>query len=204
MNRTREIERISAALQGIAGMKDPGPKAETILDIFGSFKAFIESDFSALSPVIGKPAARKISAILPTFRAYCAALNEGETIANRIQLENRCKSLLMGKRVEKFVVICVNARCQVIGERIISTGSVSEVSAYPRLVLETAINYNAHSVFLCHNHPGGTCAPSQADIASTETIKRALKMIDVCVLDHMIIAGDKGYSMSQHGDISFN
>lgn len=204
MNRENEKARIAETLRNIAGMKEPEEKAEIILDKIGSFKNFIESNETALSGIIGKTAARKIAAILPTFRAYCAALVPGKQIANRIELENYCKSLLLGERVEKFVVICVNAQCKIIGERVISTGSISEVSAFPRLVLETVLNYNAHSVFFTHNHPGGTCAPSREDINSTIQLKNVLKAIDVHVLDHMIIAGDKGYSMSQHGDISFN
>ena len=85
----------------------------------------------------------------------------------------------------------------------IASGSVSEVSAYPRLVMETVLDYNAHSVFFCHNHPGGTCAPSAEDISTTLQLQRLLGGVDVMVLDHMIIAGANAYSMAQHGDIEF-
>ena len=91
--------------------------------------------------------------------------------------------------MEEFWVICVNAQCRVLGQQLISTGSLSEVSAYPRLVMEAVLTYNAHSVFFCHNHPGGTCAPSQEDIASTLQLQRLLRGVDVMTLDHMIIAG---------------
>jgi DNA repair protein RadC len=100
-------------------------------------------------------------------------------------------------------VIALNAKCNVLGRRKISTGSLSEVSAYPRLVLETALNYNAHSVLLCHNHPGGTCAPSPEDISSTLQLQRLLNGVGILVLDHIIVAGTNTYSMIQHGDIDY-
>ena len=113
------------------------------------------------------------------------------------------KSLLMGERTERFYVIALNAQCKVTGRRKISEGSLSEVSAYPRLVLETALNYNAHSVLLCHNHPGGTCAPSPEDLASTLQLQRLLNGVGILLLDHIIVANDSTYSMVQHGDIDY-
>ena len=100
-------------------------------------------------------------------------------------------------------MIALNAQCNVLGRRRISEGSLSEVSAYPRLVMETALNYNAHSVLLCHNHPGGTCAPSQEDIASTLQLQRLLNGVGILVLDHIIVAGSVTYSMIEHGDIDY-
>ena len=69
------------------------------------------------------------------------------------------------------------------------------------MVMETALNYNAHSVFFCHNHPGGTCAPSTEDVASTIQLQRLLNGVGILVLDHIIVAGTNTYSMAQHGDI---
>ena len=108
-----------------------------------------------------------------------------------------------GNRNEQFYVICLNAQCKIIGKRKISEGSLSEVSAYPRIVTETALNYNAHSVLLAHNHPGGTCAPSPEDITSTITIQKILNQLGILVLDHVIVANNKTYSMIQHGDIDY-
>ena len=105
--------------------------------------------------------------------------------------------------VENYYVIALNAKCNVLGQRRISMGSLSEVSAYPRLVMETALNYNAHSVLLSHNHPGGTCAPSPEDIAATKQLQRLLNGVGILVLDHIIVAGDRTYSMIQHGDIDY-
>lgn len=194
-------EALVKILRDICGNRDPEKTADTLLESFGSFKGVIEARQEALAKVTTGANARKISAILPILRAVIRTENEQpEQIASRRELENLCKSLMIGERVEKFYVICVNAQCRVLGTRCITTGSLSEVSAYPRLVAETALNYNAHSVFFSHNHPGGTCAPSCEDIKSTIQLKRLLNSIGINVLDHLIVAGGQTYSMAQHGD----
>ena len=69
--------------------------------------------------------------------------------------------------------------------------------------METTLNYNAYSVLLSHNHPGGTCAPSPEDISSTVQLLGLLNGAGILVLDHIIVAGDRTYSMIQHGDSDF-
>ena len=126
-----------------------------------------------------------------------------ERIGNTRDAERYCKGLLMGERNEQFYVICLDAQCRVLGRRKVSEGTLSEVSAYPRTVMEAALMSNAHSVLLCHNHPGGTCAPSHEDVASTLQLQRLLNGVNILVLDHLIVAGEKVYSMIQHGDIDY-
>ena len=187
---------------------DTHPMAEKLLETFGSLKGVLEAGTDQLKSVkgIGDRQATLISMVVPLTRVWlkCAGDNDKKArILTRTDLENYCRSMLIGKRTEQFYVICVDAQSRVIGQRRISEGSLSEVSAYPRLVLETALNYNAHSVFFCHNHPGGTCAPSTEDISSTLQLQRLLAGVGIPVYDHLIVADDKTYSMSQHGDINF-
>ena len=180
--------------------------AENLLDAFGSFKGVIEARPEQLRTVPGitEKAAKLIASYLPVANAWRRRLNTvPERINNAREAELYCQSLLSGSRTEKFFVVCLNAQCQVIGKRKISDGSLSEVSCYPRVVMETALNYNAHSVLLSHNHPGGTCAPSPEDIASTLKLQQLLNGVSVIVLDHIIVANDNTYSMIQHGDIDY-
>ncbi len=180
--------------------------AGDLLDTFGSLKGVLEARPEQLQGVkgIGSKAASLIGTVVPMTRIWqrCAMENP-QRIGNSREAENFCMSLLAGERLENFFVIALIAQCKVLGQRRISTGSLSEVSAYPRIVTETALNYNAHSVLLAHNHPGGTCVPSGEDIASTLRIQRTLHDIGILVLDHIIVAGAQTYSMIQHGDINY-
>ena len=177
-----------------------------MLDAFGSFKGILEARPAQLMKIPGvtKKAATLISTVVPMVRVWerCNAA-EPDHIRNEKEAETYCRCLLTGERTERFFVIALNARCRVLGYRKISEGTLSEVSAYPRSVLETALDYNAYSVLLAHNHPGGTCAPSAEDISSTLQLQKLLKGVGILTLDHIIVAGNKTYSMIQHGDINY-
>ncbi len=180
--------------------------AARLLDTFGSLKNVLEARPEQIRMVkgIGNRTASLIGMMVPMVRTWTRLCQQvPEKIGNSREAENFCLSLLGGERLENFYVIALNAKCNVLGRRKISSGSLSEVSAYPRLVMETALNYNAHSVLLTHNHPGGTCAPSPEDISSTIQLQRLLNGVGILVLDHIIVAGDRTYSMIQHGDIDY-
>ena len=185
---------------------DTNPIAHALLDEFGSLKGVLEARPEMLMKVrgMGESAATLISMVVPLTRVWNrCAMTVPDYISNSRDAEKYCLSILAGERTERFYVISLNAKCAVLGKRKISDGSLSEVSAYPRIVMETALNYNAHSVLLCHNHPGGTCAPSPEDIASTVQLQRLLNGVGILVLDHIIVANDTSYSMIQHGDIDY-
>ena len=201
-----EKEVLEYILSLCPNRKNNGELSGVLLDTFGSLKAVLEARPEQLKaiPGIGERSAQLIASFLPVVRIWQRlTITEPQKICNARAAESFCKSLLSGCRCEEFWVICLNAQCKVLGKRRISTGSLSEVSAYPRLVVETALNYNAHSVILSHNHPGGTCAPSMEDIQSTIQLKRLLNGVGIMILDHIIVAGDNTYSMVQHGDIDY-
>ena len=179
---------------------------EKLRDEFGSFKGILEAKPVQLMKVPGvtKKAATLIAMIAPLARVWeRTCMQNPEKIGNSREAESFCKSLLMGERTERFYVVSLNAQCKVLGVKKISEGSLSEVSAYPRMVAEAALNYNAYSVLLCHNHPGGTCCPSPEDIQSTVQLQRMLNAMGILVLDHILVAGSNTYSMIQHGDIDY-
>jgi len=78
-------------------------------------------------------------------------------------------------------------------------GTLTQTSVYPRGILKWALHYNCASVILSHNHPSGGVDPSRADEVLTRTLQAALEMVDVRVLDHLIIAGDRSTSFAQRG-----
>lgn len=185
---------------------DTNPIAHELLDEFGSLKGVLEARPEMLKKVkgVGPQAATLISMVVPLTRVWNrCAMTAPRRIGNSREAEKYCLSILAGHRTERFYVVALNAQCNILGQRKISEGSLSEVSAYPRMVMETALNYNAHSVLLTHNHPGGTCAPSPEDISSTLQLQRLLNGVGILVLDHIIVAGSNTYSMIEHGDIDY-
>ncbi|MEG1538139.1 MAG: JAB domain-containing protein, partial [Clostridiales bacterium] len=76
---------------------------------------------------------------------------------------------------------------------------INEVSVYPRLVVENALRYKAHSVALAHNHPGGTLRPSAGDVQLTKRLTAVLNEININVNDHIIVCGNRYISLAAKG-----
>jgi DNA repair protein RadC len=100
---------------------------------------------------------------------------------------------------EAFGVLFLDAQHSLIAYESMFRGTLTQTSVYPREVAIQALLYNAAAVVLTHNHPSGSCNPSKADIALTETLKRALALVDVRVLDHVIVSGNQAVSMVELG-----
>ena len=181
------------------------PLAHELLDAFGSLKGVLEASPEQLMMVkgVGEETATLISMIVPMFRQYQACVRkEMACIISKEDAKNYCVSLLAGWRTERFYVICLTVNGRVLGHRLISIGDLTEVAAYPRKVVETALNYNAYSVIICHNHPGGGVKPSADDLHTTGDIQLALATMGIRLTDHIIVSGDAVYSMALHGDLS--
>ena len=146
---------------------------------------------------------RSFSALCDARIALHGYKTPSRAIKNRNMLAEYCAELLGNEAMESFHVICVDAQCRLLGESEICSGDLSEVYSYPRKIVTIALLMNAHSVFLTHNHPGGTCSPSAEDVMSTVKIKKILDQLGILLLDHCIVTPDGGsYSMAQHGDFS--
>ena len=78
-------------------------------------------------------------------------------------------------------------------------GTLTQTSVYPREVVIEALSRRVASVLLCHNHPSGHPEPSRADEALTQTLKSALALVDVRVLDHFIVTRSAVVSLAERG-----
>ena len=104
-----------------------------------------------------------------------------------------------GAERETFVVVFLDASHRVIEVEELFTGTLSQTEVHPREIVKRVLSHNAHAVILAHNHPSGSQEPSRADLLLTEKIVEALRLIDVRVLDHLIVAGDHTCSLAAKG-----
>lgn len=91
---------------------------------------------------------------------------------------------------EVFVALWLDAQNRLIADEELFRGTLSQTSVYPREVVKQALAHNAAAVILAHNHPSGVAEPSHADELLTQTLKQALALVDVRLLDHFIVAGN--------------
>ncbi|MDQ7958964.1 MAG: DNA repair protein RadC [Pseudomonadota bacterium] len=104
-----------------------------------------------------------------------------------------------GQGHESFVVLFLDAQHRLLVVKDLFRGTLTQTSVYPREVLREALAQGAGAVILAHNHPSGVAEPSRADEMLTATLKQALALIDVRVLDHVVVAGSQTVSLAERG-----
>ncbi|WP_287924238.1 DNA repair protein RadC, partial [Diaphorobacter sp.] len=106
---------------------------------------------------------------------------------------------LAGRTHEVFAVLFLDSGNRLIAMEELFRGTLTQTSVYPREVVLRALHHHAAAVVLAHNHPSGSVQPSRADEALTQTLKAALALVDVRVLDHVIVAPGAALSMAEQG-----
>jgi DNA repair protein RadC len=100
---------------------------------------------------------------------------------------------------EVFAVIFLNRANKINHFEIISIGGITGTVADPRIILKKALEEDATSIVLCHNHPSGNLQPSRADEELTKKIKEAAAYFDIKIIDHIIVSEDGFYSFADEG-----
>ena len=112
---------------------------------------------------------------------------------------NYLQTILRDYKHEVFAVLFLNRANKVNHFEIISEGGITGTVADPRIILKKALEEDAVSLILCHNHPSGSLKPSKQDQELTLKIKEAAKYFDINVLDHLIVGDDGFYSFADAG-----
>ena len=102
---------------------------------------------------------------------------------------------------EVFVVLLLDTRHQLIEFCELFQGTIDSASVHPREVVRLALHKNAAAVIVVHNHPSGSAKPSAADIAITDRLKAALKLMDIRLLDHFVIGRGEVVSLADRGQL---
>jgi DNA repair protein RadC len=122
-------------------------------------------------------------------------VNASNDIAQYLQ------SALKDYRHEVFAVIFLNRANKIKHFEIVSEGGITGTVADPRIILKKALDEDAVSIILCHNHPSGSLKPSRADEQLTTKIKEAAKYFDIRVMDHIIVSENGYYSFADEGTL---
>ena len=133
-------------------------------------------------------------------RRYLIARSQGEQYLKSSRDFGRyLLPYFYGARDEVVYLLCLDASCRVICCRRLCEGSVNSASFSARLLAQAALQANATSVVLAHNHPSGVFVPSKEDLSMTNHLREALEPLDILLVDHIIIANDNYTSMRECG-----
>ncbi|AOW12466.1 hypothetical protein LPB72_15450 [Hydrogenophaga crassostreae] len=186
---------------GIAG-KGVLQMAQELLDTFGGVSGLLHTSADALQTIKGLGPAKRaeVVAVLELARrALSQVLQERALFDSPSAVREYLQLQLGAKQHEVFAVLFLDSQNRLIALEELFRGTLSQTSVYPREVVLRALHHHAAAVVLAHNHPSGTTTPSRADEALTQSLKAALALVDVRVLDHFIVTRDRAASMAEMG-----
>lgn len=106
----------------------------------------------------------------------------------------------MGKlKFEAFSIVCLDVNKRFISMENIFRGTIDSATIYPRDLVEKSLSLGASYVIISHNHPSGIAKPSKEDIEITKVLYKAFLMVEIRMIDHIIVAGNKVYSFRENG-----
>lgn len=163
--------------------------------------AAVHASKLAKLPGIGPAKAAQLSAALELAkRSLIAPLKERDVLNSPQAVRDWLRLSLGSLAHEVFFALWLDAQNRLLLTEELFRGTLTQTSVYPREVVKRALANNAAAVILAHNHPSGLAEPSSADTALTATLKQALGLIDVKVLDHfVVIAGGTPLSFAERG-----
>ena len=128
-----------------------------------------------------------------------ARLHQGDVLSSPAAVRDYLRLHLGRREHEVFVVVLLDAQHRVLDIVDLFRGTLTQTSVYPREVVKLALAANAGSVIFAHNHPSGLAEPSRADELLTHTLKQALALVDVKVLDHFVVGAASTISFAERG-----
>jgi DNA repair protein RadC len=177
--------------------------AQEVLDTFGGIAGLLHTGADDLKRINGLGGTAKRAELIAVLelarRAMGQQLREREVFSSPDAVKHYLQLHLSHKGHEVFAVLFLDAQNRLIAMEELFRGTLTQTSVYPREIVLRALHHNAACCVLAHNHPSGTVSPSRADEALTQTLKAALGLVDVRVLDHVIVAPGGALSMAERG-----
>lgn len=162
-----------------------------IFDNCSCFSEFVEQ----LTPAKRKQAL----AMVELYKRFLSKKDERKQIRSSVDIFNIMRPLLESLSIEEVWVLYLNQSNKVIAQKRLSVGGITETMADVRLILRYALQILSTNIVLVHNHPSGQVKPSLADNKLTERVKEAAKLLNIRLIDHVIIGGEKYFSYCDEG-----
>jgi DNA repair protein RadC len=176
--------------------------AEQVLDAFGGLPGLLQAKAEDLARIKGLGPAKRaeVGAVLELARRSLGQqLRQGPVFDSPERVKDYLRLAIGALGHEVFAVLFLDTQHRLIEYRELFRGTLTQTSVYPREVVKHALAAQAAAVVLAHNHPSGLAEPSRADEFLTQTLKSALALIDVRVLDHLVVGADRVVSFAERG-----
>lgn len=197
-----DYEMLELVLFRAIPRQDVKPLARTLIDHFGDFNRVIAAAPAALQLVTGVGPAVIVE--LKIVEAAAQRMARGRIMARHVvsswdALLDYCHTVMAHRDTEQVRVLYLDTKNILIADEEQARGTIDHVPIYPREVVKRALELNAASLILVHNHPSGDPTPSQADITMTGQIVAAAQALGIGVHDHLIIGKSRELSFRAEG-----
>jgi len=185
-----------------SGRCDALQSARALLADCGGLRGLLGASLPRLAraPGLGPARAARLIAALELGRRYLEApLANRRALTRPTDAADCFKARLGDLGHEVFGCLYLDTRHRMICFEALFRGTVDGATVYPREVLKRALYHNAAAVILGHNHPSGDCEPSEADRHITERLAKALALVDIRLLDHLVVATGRHVSLAERG-----
>ena len=202
MDSLSDVQVLEMLLYYAAPRGDTNPAAHALLKRFGTLDGVFSAPETELRKIdgVGEVAAQLLL-LVPQVARRC--LMSRSTQIQVLDTTSKCGQYLLpffhGEHEEVVYLLCLDAKCKALDCVLIHRGGVNVASIAARKVVKAALDSNATSVVLAHNHPSGLALPSQEDKQTTMVLKAALDAVGVVLADHIIVADDDFVSMRDDG-----
>jgi DNA repair protein RadC len=175
--------------------------ARELLERFGSLGRLMEEGRRLVRVKgLGEAKSAQFAAALELARrSLREALTSGIALTSPGAVRDYLRLAIGSRPHEVFVCIWLDAQHRVVKLEEPFRGTLTQTSVYPREIVKAALGCNAAAVIFAHNHPSGAAQPSRSDELLTASLKEALSLVEVKVLDHFIIAGNQAISFAERG-----
>ena len=186
---------------GVAG-KSAVDLARDLLNHFGSLRALLHASNEEFCAAKGLGDAKftQLQAVLEMARRHLLeTIQRGDELTSPQLVFKFLNAQLRDYHHEVFACLWLDSRHRVLHFEELFSGTIDGAGVYPREVVKSALKHNAAAVIFAHNHPSGVAEPSQSDQRITERLQKALALIDVKVLDHIVVGDGQQVSLAERG-----
>jgi DNA repair protein RadC len=176
--------------------------AQALIDRFGGLAGLLGADAQQLAGVKGLGPAKRaeLAAVFEVARrALGQQLAQQPVFDNPTAVKQFAELAIGGLGFEVFAVLFLDNQHRLLKHEEMFRGTLTQTSVYPREVVRRALELNSAAVIFAHNHPSGTAEPSRADEFLTQSLKSALQLVDVRVLDHLVVGRGEVVSFAERG-----
>ncbi len=185
--------------------QDVKPLARALIERFGDFNRVLSAPIAQLKQIkgVGDSVVVELKVVeAAAHRLARARVMKRHVVSSWDALLDYCHTVMAHRDIEQFRILYLDTKNVLIADEEQAKGTLDHVPVYPREVVKRALELNAASIILVHNHPSGDPTPSQADIQMTAQIDSAAKALGITVHDHLIVGKSCELSFRAQGLLS--